>query len=256
MILIDPRDGGKKLKSNEEGFSTSAVRYLRSLGVFAEKCLLDSADLCFEGNGPDGTITIGIERKSLHDMLACIEDGRYNDQRRKMKKAYGVSILMVEGLWRAHEDGWLMQGWPNSNGVSWGYCRPRGRPILFSVLYNYLLSVAHSGVTVTYPADSYQLCCQVKAAYHYYQKRWKDHTAMLDMKTIALPTLELNGPSLVRKWAADIDAIGTKRSMQAERLFKKPIKLATADEMAWLGIDGISPAMATRIVRQIHGIGG
>lgn len=252
MILIDPRDGNKK--KTDSATSQLLLRYFRSFGLTADTCLLDSADIMFEGNGPKGRCGIGIERKSLHDMLNCIDTGRYAEQARRMRLQYGVSILIVEGCWKSHEDGWLMEGWMRTDGrVSWGYCRPGGKPVMFNKLNNYLLSVAHSGVTVTCASDLFQLACQVREAYFYYQKKWRDHTSMKAlMPANAVTATDLDTP-LVRRWAADIDSIGVKRMFEAQRIFKKPIRLANSDEMDWLRIEGIGVPTARRIIKQING---
>src|SRR5678815_3604799 len=101
-----------------------------AIGV--EKEHLPAADFCFEGNGPNGPVTVGIERKTLHDMLNCIEDNRYNDQRIRMKQLYDIQVLMVEGHWRPHKpEGYLMEGF--SDGLSWGYAKHRSQRTLYSL---------------------------------------------------------------------------------------------------------------------------
>lgn len=252
MILIDPRDGATK--DEDKKASRLLVSYLRGMGLEAELSVLDSADICFDGNGPGGRISIGVERKTLHDMLRCIDTGNYNEQARRMRNHYNKVMLMVEGRWKCHEQGYLMEGWPNkyNDQISWGFCKPYGHHVYFSKLYNYLLSVANTGVTVTYPTDLYQLAQHINNTYRYYHKKWTDHTSTVTNTDVMLPTLDPKGPSLTRLWANCLDGVGVKYSIEAERVFRRPIKLATADEIQWLAIEGIGVPTARRIVREIN----
>lgn len=248
MILVDPRDGARP------GASSQLVTYLRAQGVVADKATLEYGDVCFEGRGPQGSCLIGVERKTLHDMLTCIQDGRYNQQRIGMSRTYAYSFLALEGYWRPKEDGFLMEGF--QAGTSWGYCRPRGRNIAHAELYNYLVGVALSGVIITHSRDLQHTAINISNIFNYFQKKWNQHTSLLEIHKPKLPAMSLNiqqFPTLTRRWAADIDGVGSKYSIEAEELFKTPIRLATSDELDWVRIGNIGAATAKKIVKQIQG---
>lgn len=249
MILIDPRGGNTK----DRDIPQEMVEHIKRIGVKCDKADLQFGDAAFEGHGPHGPIMIGIERKSLHDLLMCIDDGRISGhQRIGMKQMYAVSIIMVEGHWRPHDgNGLLMEGF--NGGTSWGFCRYRSQRTLYSKLYRYLCSVALSGVIVSYSRDVFQTCFNIVEWYQYFQKSWNQHTSMLETQKIAVPTLNAK-PSLVRLWANDLSGVGTKLSLDAEKLFKKPINLAMADETEWLRIPGVGVKSAQQIVREINGV--
>jgi NAD-dependent DNA ligase len=59
-------------------------------------------------------------------------------------------------------------------------------------------------------------------------------------------------PSLVRRWASDLDGIGVKYSMEADRLFRTPWELASSSEEDWIKIPGVGARTARSIIRQIH----
>lgn len=237
--------------------STTELRdMIRRRGVPCDRSPLLFGDVCFEGNGPHGTMLIGIEMKKIHDMLNCIDDARFSaHQRTGMSQMYKVSILNIQGYWRAHdESGLLMEGFLNRDGeLKWAYCRPAGRTVMYSKLRRYLFSVSLSGVHVTYTRDIVQTSIDIVEWYWYFQKRWKDHTALLEMQKLNIPSLT-GKPPLVRRWAADLEGIGVKFSDDAAKLFKKPITLATSDEMDWLRIPGIGVPTAQSIWREIHGV--
>ena len=62
MILVDDRIG--------------AVEIAPLLGSPNVTCRLEFADFAWSGNGPDGQVDIGVERKSLLDLLASMTTGR------------------------------------------------------------------------------------------------------------------------------------------------------------------------------------
>jgi ERCC4-type nuclease len=229
---------------------------LRARGISVQREALAFGDACFEGNGPQGTMLIGIELKKLHDMLTCIDDARYSaHQRTGMAQMYRVSILNLQGLWRPHDQSdLLMEGHIARTGeLVWAYCRPAGRTVMYSKLRRYLFSVTLSGVHVTYTRDVAHTAQDIIEWYWYFQKKWRDHTALLEMQKLNIPSLT-GKPSLVRRWAADLEGIGVKLSDDAARIFKRPITLATADEVDWVRVPGVGVKTAQSIWREIHGL--
>lgn len=248
MILIDLNEETKdKQKKNLD-----LMKHIKVLGVPVDKGDLQYGDAMFEGKGPNGFISVGIERKRLHDVLNCIDDARLSGhQLIGLKQMYTVRVLNIEGHWKPHEpQGVLMEGF--NGGTTWGYCQYRSQRTMYHKLYRYLISVAMSGTIVTYSRDPFHTAFNIVEWFHYFQKPWHLHTSLQEMQKIAIPTLNAK-PSLVRKWANDLEGIGMKLSADAERLFKKPITLANADESEWLRIPGVGVKTAQSIVREIWG---
>lgn len=247
MILVDQNEDSKR--NHEKGIHFIAD--LNRMGVKAESASLDSGDFCFEGNGPEGSIAVGIERKTLHDILMCIDDGHLTSQLLKMKDLYTLRVVIIEGHWKPHDQSMLlMEGF--NGGMNFGYCKPNGSRVMYSKLYRYLISVSLSGAIVTYSRDPQHTGVNVAEWFHYFQKRWKDHTSLRELPKVAIPTLNAK-PTLTRKWAFAIDSIGEKLSDFATRQFKTPIALATADEAEWLKIPGVGVRTAQQIVREVNG---
>jgi ERCC4-type nuclease len=253
MIYIDPRKG-----SGSDGKGNELLQPLiRKLGVPCESLKLICGDACFEGNGMGGPITIGIERKTLHDLLQCIEDARYVGQRQNMLKMYskGCTYLMVEGMMAPGDgngfDGLAMQG--HRRGQAWGPMKVRGgRTPLYSKLYRYLMSVALSGVIITPSMDLPHTAYNIVEMYHYFQKKWNSHTSLLEVHKSAIPTMD-GKPSLTRRWANDITDIGVAYSIAAEKIFPNAHALANSSESDWMRIDGIGPKTARKIIQEIRG---
>ena len=240
MILVDSRIGSVEL-----------LPYIQRIGVPVDKTQLEYGDVCFEGNVKEGRALIGVERKTLHDMLHCIDDSRYAaHQRPGMALMYRKSFLIVEGCFKPHDpNGLLMEGF--QGGAKWGFCRYRSQNVLYSKLRRYLFSISLSGVHVMFTRDIWQTaydCCEL---YQWFQKKWTDHTAVMETQTLLLP--DMGRPTLVRRWAANLTDVGVKFSIEAQRLFKTPINLAVSDESEWMKIKGIGVHTAQSIIREIHG---
>jgi ERCC4-type nuclease len=253
MILVDKRKG-----SGSDGKGNELLQPLiRKLGIPCEDVTLPYGDVCFEGKGEQGPITIGIERKTLHDLLQCIEDARYVQQRAGMLKLYskGCTYMALEGLYGYGDgngyDGQLMQGY--RRGQSWGPLKVRGgRTPLYAKLYRYLMSVALSGVIITPSMDLPHTAYNIVEMYHYFQKRWLSHTSMIEVHKTAIPALD-GKPSLVRRWANDVTDVGAIYSIEAEKIFPNGTALGNSSESDWLRIPGVGPKSARKFVKEIRG---
>lgn len=248
MILVDRRE--KDTKSKTVG--TYELRNLiRQTGVPCEEDTLLYGDACFQGNGPTGNIMVGFERKTLHNMLNCIEDSQYSGhQRIGMNHMYARSYLIIEGYWRSDEHGFLMEGF--NGGTSWARCRYRSSNVMFSKLYRYLISVSLTGVNITYSQNIRQTAIQIAEHYHYFQKPWHKHTSMLEIQKMSIPSLA-GKPSLALRWANALDGLGSKLGDLAARHFKSGRRMANASEEEWMKIPGIGAKRAIDIVREIGG---
>lgn len=242
MIYVDLATGSIEL-----------LPLIQKIGQKAERTSLPFGDFMFEGHGPDGPICVGVERKTLHDMMQCITDSRFaGHQMPGMKQLYNVRILMVEGHWKPHDNtGMLMEGF--NGGLSWGMFKSRGGKAMYSQIYRYLMSVSLSGFIVMHSRDPWHTAFNVCELYHYFQKPWDKHTSLKEIHRIAVPSLSRK-PLLVQKWAHDLEGIGSKLGEMAARHFKKPIDLAQGDESDWLRVPGVGVKTAQQIYREIHGL--
>lgn len=246
MILIDPRAGSGQAERGGD-----LLPYIQALKIKAEKSQLPFGDACFEGNGPKGRIAVGVERKRLSDILNCIDDSRYAaHQKPGLKQLYQINVLIIEGVWKPDSaTGYLMEC---ISSLTWRPYRYRSQMTRYSKLFRYLLSVQLSGTPVIITRDIEHTAFNIVEMYHYFQKKWDDHTSLLEVQKIAIPDMNRRA-SLVRRWASDLDGIGVKMSQDAEKLFQSGYKLAMADETDWMKIKGIAVGTAQSIVRQIQG---
>jgi len=249
MILIDPRDGGNpQLRT-----SFRAKQFIERQGLPTTRIVLEAGDFAFDGLGPNGPCTIGIERKTLGDMLSCIDSGKFSEQAVKMRKHFAFRFLALEGVWRPHTDNRCLM---EEAGNGWRYTQPRGHFVQYDKLFNYLISVSLAGIVVQFSRDLEHTCFNVVNTFRWFQKKWNQHKSMQELETLNVPGLLMSRDHeapLVRRWAAEIDLIGITRSEEAEHYFKTPIRLANSDEVDWLHIQGIAGPSAQKIIRQIQG---
>ncbi len=249
MILVDSRSGRVEYGGREP--QKEMLAFIQRAGVKAAISSLEFGDACFEGNGPQGRIMIGVERKTVSDMLSCIEDSRYSaHQRPGMHQMYQQSILIIEGVWKPDvHTGYLME---LINTLTWRPVRHKTQMARYNTLFRYLLSVQLSGVAVIWSRDMEQTAFNICETYHWFQKPWDQHTSLLEMQKLNLPAL--NGrPSLVQRWAGELDGVGVKHSQDALKIFKTPYDLARSDETEWVKLPGIGAKLALSIIKQIHG---
>lgn len=257
MILVDSAKGSWELKS-----------LLQRQGIITDIASMKYADACFEGNGPDGIVGVGIERKRPQDMLDCIDDGRYTGhQRVGMGKMYKFNFLVIEGYWRPDvRSGLMLFGIPKPDGTMfWSSKSPRGQRVMYRKMRRYLFSASLARVVVLYTRDIAHTAYDIVELYHWFQKPWRDHKAMLAMhqgyfwqqegrsdELMTLPTLD-HKPSLVRRWAAELGGIGVKKSEDAERVFRTPHALANSEELDWMKLEGVGVGTAQSVVAEIMG---
>src|SRR3989304_1846211 len=115
LITIDHREG-KAFFANHLPFGITTMGHL------------EYGDVSFLGNGPNNQpIMIGIERKSIGDLLNSITSGRFaGHQLPGLLNSYGVVYIIVEGLYRPGGSGLLEtrqgSGWaPINRGRRWMY---------------------------------------------------------------------------------------------------------------------------------------
>lgn len=99
MILVDDRAGSAPL-----------LEPLRATGIDCELDRMAFGDFAFEGQGSNAHIAIGVELKTLGDLVGSLRSGRLTGhQIPGMQAMYDYSWLMVEGLWKHDGDGRILQ---------------------------------------------------------------------------------------------------------------------------------------------------
>ena len=255
MFQIDDRAGSNKLA---EAFDPGECELTR----------LKAGDIAFFGNGPNNdTWYIGIEYKTINDVVACIKSGRFTGtQLPGMFDLYDVCFLLIEGIARPDQrTGQLMRYAGKSNSFSLG---------LSYVAYdNFLTSVAFFSSLYGKPClvktsanmrESMQIIRNINA---FFEKQWEEHVSMkkpdltkiqnvtFDFSLLAEP--EPGSPDypqhVLRKAVFQIDGVGWKVAANIAKQFGTVETMMTATVKDLVAIDKVGNVLAKRLFSAFHG---
>lgn len=220
---------------------------LTHAGLRPELDILPAGDVEVVGRGPGGRpLLVGVEFKTIPDMLACVRSGRFAEQRRAMQARYEVSWLLIEGEWRIEGDALEVRersGWRNRAHYT------------HQEVAAWLLTMAQRGrVLLWRTATRAESIAWLRALYWWWtSKDFELHRAHLDWYTPpATGEALIEEPGLVQRVAAVLPGIGTDRARAAAGAFGSVREMVNADAAAWRAIEGIGPKTAKRVVEAVR----
>ncbi len=240
MILVDDREGSAWLA---EG--------LRRAGIDAEIRRMEFGDCCWIGNGPDGAVLVGVELKTVEDLLASMRSGRLcGHQLPGMSEEYFAIYLIVEGMVREEPDSGVLQRFHRGQ---WRDMLVGQQRFLWSEMEAYLTTIdTLVGVHVRRTSTQRETLSCIRTLYQWWQKAWEHHSSHKVLYTPLPQHSLLVRPSVLRRVAAQLPMIGYDRSREVERKFGTVYAMANADEKAWREVPGIGKAIAAKVVRAIR----
>ena len=240
-ILVDERVGSKDL-----------LEPLRDAHLPAYEMKLDFGDVAFEGNGPDGPLMVGIERKKVRDLIDSMRSGRLaGHQLIGLLHDYQVNYLVVEGSCRPGPNTGVLEV-PVRGG--WEPLRLGTTGFPYSELEGFLLGLENrAGVKVRWTYNRAQTVSLIQTMWTWWGVPWDSHRSLNIVYNPAPPTVEFLKPTLERKVAVQLDGIGWEKSKQVAERFSSVAAMVGASEKEWMEIDGIGKTLAKRIVRALNG---
>lgn len=251
MIYLDDRIGSRELQQPLEK---------RALPVRLTR--LDCGDAFWFGYGPgDALLRVGVEIKSVGDLLTCIRDGRFaGHQLRAMVDAYDVRYLVIEGLMKQRPSDDALLVW-NDRGKR--YEEQRGR-FSFSSVHKYLATIRFlCGFEIVHVEDrEHGTAAMLQAEYQWWRKRWQDHDghkAFVQQKRKAsskldpsrdgkLDSVNLAGAhSFERRVAKEFPLVSWERSADVCEHFENVHEMVNASVEEWQAIEGIGPVIAQKV---------
>jgi ERCC4-type nuclease len=252
MLLVDYRAGSKELIK-------PLAKILGSDKV--EEASLDFGDVAFTGRGAKNVLLdIGIEFKTLADIVQCCRDGRFaGHQLPGMRKTYDHSWLMIEGTWRHDETSGLITGY---QGSFRGWRAIPGKMRASEFEKHLLTFELCGGVHVRYTnlrADSLRAIVEL-------YRWWTDRTFDSHTSHLAIhQPVTLGVVSDFRKAVMAWPSIGLKVSKAVETYFTNQqtgkgsivaASLADVDQWAEIETDGrrFGRASAQKLVKFLRGV--
>lgn len=251
MLLVDERVGSREL-----------LQSIRKRGIQAELGGKLDADFQWTGSGPDGQVLVGVERKSIQDLLGSMRDRRLvGQQLGRMVAAHDICYLVVEGIWRRGRETGLVEV---RNG-RWETARGRFH---YSEVGRFLCSLEElAGLRLWRTADAEETVAALADWYSWWQKPYSEHKSLDAIYAPApvVPNWNRRGgrartfevrqeATLLQKVCAQLPRIDS-RAIEVATYFSSVRDLAEADVDRWTGIRGIGKRTAEQIVEAVGGLG-
>jgi ERCC4-type nuclease len=249
VLLLDDRAGSKDL-----------VPHFDKLGLPYRLDRLPFGDVAFLGRGPaDRWLHIGVEYKTLDDVLSCLTTGRLaGHQVPGMRATYDLSFLLIEGMWQANPETGAIEV-PRRGG--WETLTVNRRPYMCRDLDKYLLTLAlQGGLTIHRVGRERDSARWLGSLYHWWTAcRWEDHSSLhtFDWSGPLLGLLEdqkADGPRVTRAIAAQLPGIGWVKSQRVVDHFGSVLAMVLAEEREWREIAGVGTVLAKRIVAALRSV--
>lgn len=240
MIHIDDRKGSKHL-----------VPLLEARGLPTDLTRMEFGDVAFNGSGPTGETSVGIELKKLDDLIQSLTTKRFQaHQLPGMLGLYEFPILIVEGMYRESEDGLIERGCQFGPRLNW----MRHRSFLtFNQLEGMLFTLAfQTPVRVIKTRDTDHTVMEIARLYRWWQKPWTSHDSHKAVVKATPVSQELRDPWFNRDRyfpecvALQVPGLGNKRALAAARHFRSVARMALAGPKSWRKVDGVGPKLAAR----------
>lgn len=235
-VLIDNRAGSKDL-----------IRY-PPLSECGELCRLESADACFAGNGPVGSVVVGVEVKSIWDVLSSAGTGRLQaTQIPAMLTSYDVGWMVYYGIYRpSPRDGTLEV----RRGKLWKTHRIGSRAVPYGYLESLLLDLVVLGINVKLVADMREVATWIGVLYRWWSKPWDKHRGMRTFDNsgaVSLMPGMNEGTHLRARVAAQLPGVGFERAVRAAQHFTSVREMIGAGREEWAKVPGIGKVIAKAV---------
>jgi len=241
MITIDDRTGSVELLP------------LFPPGIDVEVSRLLYGDISFFGNGSDGPVSIGVERKGILDLLNSMVTGRLaGHQLIGLTSSYQYIYIIVEGLWRFNPESGLLE---LRRGGGWEAASLGQRRFMAREVVGFLNTLTvKAGIMILYSGTRMETVQVICALYHWWNdKQFNEHTSHLALHRRPDNTVELTKPTIVRRIASELPGIGWGKSRAVAAHFDTVQEMVMATERDWRGIPGIGKTLSKRIVATLKG---
>jgi ERCC4-type nuclease len=248
MILIDPRTGSKDLLDPIQKRVNCDVRLFT----------LESGDVAFEGNGPNGRVMIGVERKQIKDMIGSIRSDRLAAvQLKRMSAEYDVVYVLVEGIFRPSPDGTLeVYGRRKGSGfepltLATKARKAKAQTYRYSEYDKHICTLENKkNVIILRSSSQMETAWQIVNRFNWWSKPWGEHRSDEAIKYQGVVTFRPVSP--LRRFASDLPGIGWKKSAAVEKHFGSIENAVLANPEGWAEIEGIGLATGEKLYKLIR----
>jgi ERCC4-type nuclease len=243
MILVDPRVGSVEMQPLLE------TQHLKTTIQH-----LEFGDFAFSGNGPEGPVMIGVERKRVRDLLSSLRTGRFaGHQLPGLLKVYDWCYLFVEGILRANPESGILE---ESGYHAWVPVQLGSSGFAYRDLDGHLTTLeCRAGACFRIRRTDTKQASAVAIAnlWHYWNdKEWDEHRSHLALNLTSEYGWIVK-PGLLRRMAAQLTGIGWEKSGAISHRFGSVREMVNAEEKDWVEIPGVGKKLSHRIVAALKG---
>lgn len=223
---------------------------------------LEYADFMFAGNGEEGNVLVGVERKKIGDFVNCMCSGRLSGhQVIGLLNSYHIVYLVIEGIFRANPNTGVLEVNKRREWVEYTAGRRRFMARDIWVFMNTLQIMC--GIHCYHCTKEADTVHYILALHHWWNKAFADHKGHLQPHTGV--TVDISKQTVLRRCLLQLEGPGWEMSKALDMQYGSVFDLMTApvDEIANVsyGREGkkhkrIGKQTARAIVEQLMGIGG
>lgn len=217
-LLVDPRQGSGEFKDP-----------LRRAGCPATHARMKYADFAWNGHGPHGWCRVGVERKTVTEILGAITDSRFTGhQIPGLLAAYDYVYLVVEGAVRIDpRSGVLMLG-----GREAGFTRVRHS---YSTYKKFLNTLAIKGRMIVEPTSGFRHTVSLlHTLYRWWAEPWSKHKSAYQVAEVLPDQAILDERTIKRQVAAQLPGVAWQRSKAVSEYFPTLAAMMLATEEEWM----------------------
>lgn len=243
MILIDDRAGSKELI------------HIPPLNKEAELGRLDSGDALITGNGPDGPVLVGVEVKSMSDLISSSNTGRLQGkQMPELLEEYDVAWLAHYGRYRCEPiTGNLQILTPKNRWKTWTI---GNKVVPYGYVESMLMTLTALGINVKRLATENETAQWIACLARWWNKPWDKHRGLHSFDNSREVSLlpGMTGDMHARaKVAAQLPGVGFERAVAAAKHFGSIAEMMNAPKEEWEKIPGIGKVIAGAVTEAIRG---
>ncbi len=226
MIHVDPRTGSGHL-----------VPRFKKLGVPAMLTPQEFGDGVFLGDGPRGVVHVGIEWKTVEDLIASLTNGRLSGhQLPGLLECYDHVWLVIIGGYRPSKPDGILEIFHHGRWLPARVGRGSARrPWMYRDIEGYLTTLqVQCGVRVRHVFDEDELVRFVATLYRWWEKPWSEHSSTHMFRQIEDPIAAIvHKHLLIRRVAKELPGIGWKHSAKVAQTFQTVRRMVNADPEEW-----------------------
>lgn len=253
MVLVDTREG-----------SINLLRFMNrdrcepaTLDFNIDGELKACGDVMLVGNGPNSTLMVGVELKSLGDALNSISTGRLGGtQIPRMLKVYDVVFLLTFGVYRIGPSNFLEV----RRGDKWKRFLVGRNSVPWSYFEGFLLTAQLQASLISKPlfhkhvASIDEAAAWLEVLDRWFSKPWSKHKALAVFdrsRTLSAPPGISSVEAQIAQTAASLPALDWVRGHEAAKVFNSIEEMMDAGEEEWRKVKGIGKVIAREVTRTI-----